>query len=734
MGRSTRTWLSLSVVSAVLLLSNKAFAYMVETHKVINKAIFGTSALTSYFKDELKLPLTSSQTFQGQDASNLLQQGGYDEDSKDSWCGPTPYPRAYNHFHDPLRGLEYAGFTPSSLNELWYDGISSILYAQYDRLATPPNLKLLQCPETVPNYWTWDKAYLYFKIALKSQYAMDREEGFAKLFTGLGHLTHLVADASVPEHTRNDAHVFRCYEDWCADNLPKVYSPIDGVPAFRDAFPPDQGIFAQTQGSAFGSGPLSPISNLWDSYPGWSQDDQGYNGALGAPERLAGLADYSNFNYFSNDTVFSGYAYPSRSGSVPYVSEVTALVGTDGTAYPDRVVFFRGRTSDNIDVPHLAAADLLYQEWSRLLPGDQRRFAAHLDDYCYKDYASNLVPRAVSYGTALVNYFFRAKFEVVAIGNQLTVKNTGTRRAKGTVTVYADVGGIQSSVFTDTIDLQPDAFWTLANPFSPPVTPGLRYLLVFDGVTENVGAITVEDKAVGGKVFTWTQQALPRTTRAHSSQLAVPGYMVPYVDNSKLSTPLWQGSRIGCSCHFVHNSPYPIQLAADMTNLELCKICHGANAVGNPSPSWSPPRILVSPDAVPPDAGPTPGVDTFNPHNGDTVSGNVQFLLEVHDQTHSTQGPIKYRMDVWDAAGSHMLVSHPQGPYSDLVSGWTWATALWFLRDWQYSEKLVWDSRAVPNGTYLFRFHPMSNPEIYLPIRTGWPAELLLTVTNTPGM
>ncbi len=133
----------------------------------------------------------------------LLQDAGVAEDSPDSRCYFTPYPRAYNHYHDPLRSWDQAGDT----NPYWYNGISGILCAQYDRLTSPPPCELLTCDVVVPNLRTWERANRYFRDGLTSRDGAAREQNLADLFTALGRLTHLVTDMSVPEHTRNDAHV-----------------------------------------------------------------------------------------------------------------------------------------------------------------------------------------------------------------------------------------------------------------------------------------------------------------------------------------------------------------------------------------------------------------------------------------------------------------------------------------------------------------------------------------------
>ncbi len=70
----------------------------------------------------------------------------------------------------------------------------------------------------------------------------EREQFFAWIFQSLGHIVHLIQDASVPAHTRNDLHMDKWlerlkyfpgflwlqlflranrepFEDWTAENL-----------------------------------------------------------------------------------------------------------------------------------------------------------------------------------------------------------------------------------------------------------------------------------------------------------------------------------------------------------------------------------------------------------------------------------------------------------------------------------------------------------------------------------
>ena len=93
-------------------------------------------------------------------------------------------PRWFNHFYDPIYNLGYKGYRTSKE------------WAQYD----------------VQEY-SWDKAIEY--------YASEEKE---KSYFVLGHILHLIEDATVPDHTRNDTHAGNDlpfgfsgnspYEDW----------------------------------------------------------------------------------------------------------------------------------------------------------------------------------------------------------------------------------------------------------------------------------------------------------------------------------------------------------------------------------------------------------------------------------------------------------------------------------------------------------------------------------------
>jgi YVTN family beta-propeller protein len=472
----------LFVIVAVAGSGNQALGYSTDTHKFINEAIFNYSGLVGYFDNEIKIPITGSQTFQGKTALVLMRDAGEAEDS---------FPRYMNHYHDPTRLLAYAGLKSGNL------GASNLVWAQGGS-------------DEWPNDRTWQRANEYFLSGLTAPGNATREQALGNLFSTLGRLTHLLADMASPAHVRDDAHpFFDGYENWSNTRLTSLDNAINGKDVFRRDFPPDNAIYTMNvvYPPSGGTEPYSTVSNLWDS--GISATDHVYNWWIGHNDRLVGLSEYTNYNYLSDDTAFTDYFYPSREEVGLWLAPRMAKDGQT-----DYLLYFKRNTSDSVLVQYLAATDLVYLDSQAPLDNSLRYVAAHSDDTCYEDYASNLVPRAVSYGTALMDYFFRGKFEVTVEGNRLTVRNLSSDYIDGSITIYADdAAGTRTAVpgFVDR------PFWRGPNEsevldgFYPGGSKDNRYTLVFRGKRQNTGTGggTNWDDVVAGKVFTWTAAPLP---------------------------------------------------------------------------------------------------------------------------------------------------------------------------------------------------------------------------------
>ena len=201
------------------------------------------------------------------------------------------------------------------------------------------------------------------------------------------------------------------------------------------------------------SNPLAPVATArltdTDRYVGG-------NPAV-TTEVLIGLAEYTNANFFSEDRVFTEndvdplkrFPYPNRSS----VTEQDFDVSVRGATVKRRYFV---KTADGATGYRLATVGLLrdYQQRFNL---DWTRFreSPALDEAVYRDYAQRLVPRAVAYSTALLDYFFRGL--VVASGTDLSFGfgNGSDEAMDGTFTLYYDDG-------SDARRPVPGAQWTRA--------------------------------------------------------------------------------------------------------------------------------------------------------------------------------------------------------------------------------------------------------------------------------
>ena len=164
---------------------NPALAYEISTHATLTEAIFDF-----YNKNfpENKIP---------EKYKDDLIKGSQEEDVPPRWL---------YHFYDPVhnRGLTWQG-------QSW---ISSKKWAQDKREQTllASNFFLAMLGEE-PIVYTWEQALKLYKKG-------DKKTAFYVL----GHILHLLEDASVPDHTRNDPHPLGSspYENFTANLKPKI--------------------------------------------------------------------------------------------------------------------------------------------------------------------------------------------------------------------------------------------------------------------------------------------------------------------------------------------------------------------------------------------------------------------------------------------------------------------------------------------------------------------------------
>lgn len=377
-----RIFISLLLVPSILLLS-KSYALEVDTHELINERIANTNiagfSLGAYLKAHLGFEQGGNEIVNKKKVFEWIKLGGRYEDTPPS---EFPYTRSFNHFHNPISNKGFKG--------LWK---SSIIWGQ-----------LPKATQVVGGDYSWHDTRDYFYKALASRNKTDRERYFADTFRGLGQLMHLVEDSSVPAHTRDDGHPFGFhYEKWVQQNYDAYNKILNITPR-----PFDKSILNSINLSA----PV-PISNIIDTnrYAG-SNLSVVYGGDIG-------ISEFTNANFFSEDTIFKNYPHPKKENTTANLVEQYAK---DGKL--DNVWYIQGYTSERL------AAYSYFNKW--LLPD---KWEYNLDGFVYEDYASQLIPRAVGYSAGLLNYFFRGEMDFTTCN---TIANNGEEDMSGWFRLFYD--------------------------------------------------------------------------------------------------------------------------------------------------------------------------------------------------------------------------------------------------------------------------------------------------------
>src|SRR3990172_142274 len=359
-----------------------------------------------------KFPTRSAQSYT---ATYLMVSGSEAEDH--------PTERSQHHFHDPLSN--------SGLDNNYYGvGIFADFLALFYPSAEQSNAGRLICSivslcepgfnlngtsaidritgkttGVYPyNYFAWPDTRHYFYNALTAKTEEDREHNFAMTFFSLGHSLHMLEDMAVPAHTRND---FLYDHIW--------HGVIHG--SYLEGYVED--------GRMVGDGSLindkitfSKLADFWDN---------------DGSHAMKGLAEYSNNNFLSEGTVFRKYGSPDWIDIERY-----EIAAEDGKT--DFVRYYRGRTSDGIDIPHLAVVGLLNPIFKFFSDKERAGQTAYLDPNCYKDYSEILIPKAAAYVSGLTEYFFRGRLAVLKDGTDgIKIKNLSAEPLQeGIIEVYYD--------------------------------------------------------------------------------------------------------------------------------------------------------------------------------------------------------------------------------------------------------------------------------------------------------
>lgn len=352
----------------------------------------------------------------------IIKDGAYAED--------IPMCRAANHFHDPIKNMGLSDVlysaadpcgiltpgpilfpcSPSAINV----GKVFLLYCAADGALSgqsyvPWSSTLTWATASGKNEWDWNNTRFYYYSALTENDPIKREENFAKTFKGLGYILHLLQDMAVPAHVRNDfvGHVVpEQFEKYVSKHSEFItqYPAIDITNA--------------------------SYTNFWDS--------DLYNGTNPAVTAFqGGLAEYTNANFLSKNTMLTEDYLPYGSYYFPYPSARSTVLWKDNT---NNKRYLR-KNSDGETVEHLAVSGLL--DWYRLKYFPQENYfrPIGLDEKCFSEYASKLIPRAVGYSAGLLNYFFRGDidiFEDTETDAGYVIENNSDEDMSGTFELWYD--------------------------------------------------------------------------------------------------------------------------------------------------------------------------------------------------------------------------------------------------------------------------------------------------------
>lgn len=258
-----------------------AIALEKETHRYLNRQIIEQrkEILSAYLNSNLGFSDGIKQILNTQELVIWVQEGGRQEDEP-------AYSGSFNHFHDPLQPWHIAGFDKTFK--------SSLIWAQDQGMIG----------SLFGGDWSWKKARDSYYKGLISVTKTEKEKNLADTFRALGQIMHLIQDASVPAHVRNDPmFTSTClvkkigkyhYEVCVNDNMQTIsLSPINF----------DKTIFNIILEA---TAPI-PIANIFDTSR-YNTDGSNPEVATGSS---IGITEYTNANFFSEGTIFQKYPHPA---------------------------------------------------------------------------------------------------------------------------------------------------------------------------------------------------------------------------------------------------------------------------------------------------------------------------------------------------------------------------------------------------------------------------------------
>ncbi|MBI4525731.1 MAG: hypothetical protein HY695_18190 [Deltaproteobacteria bacterium] len=290
----------------------------------------------------------------------------------------------------------------------------------------------------------------------------------------------------MPAHVRNDPHpISDGYEDWVPRSRNLINSLIAGPPIY-----PNQSVFSLGIPIP-DSIARESVARLWDT-------DQytGSNPAI-TSSPMIGLSEYTNANFFSDDTVLKNFPFPAKTSLT-----LRELPEPEPKKQELRRYFRKDRDGETVE--HIAVPSALY----KFLPDALKDKKIGLDSRVYEDYAKKLLPRAVGYSAALIDHFFRGQLDVDLFNDpenpgKVRVEGTNGSAEKldgGTLTIYADnAEGLRSTAqpLDPDLTIVADAGQPVSSAFFLAPEDAERFVAVYQG---KLGEEAPEGGSPGGVI------------------------------------------------------------------------------------------------------------------------------------------------------------------------------------------------------------------------------------------
>lgn len=496
----------IAFLAVVCLAHITAVALGVSTHRLINLQAAGADGERS-FDDFLRTSLGFADgraTFLDNSRLRLtiedwLGEGGEREDDRF---------RYVQHFHDPLKPWDSAG-----LSRPFGRFTSAVRWMQERDQGS-----------IFAENRSWHDARRLYYGALTEADPARREALWADLFQTLGQIMHLVVDASVPEHARNDIHLLGAvrvqpsYERWVGDRhsggtqrelefvARYLSTPIGFMEHILDLPAPAGEPVAKV-----------PVARLIDAdrYDGSNPHVTVTNGDPRAPATV-GLAEIANANFFSEDTLRGEYPHPTTAG----------LIMVNLTTPFGRVRRYFSRPAGQGLLPaNPLRAECATEAFNVRGELVQPPPYPCVDGLVWSQVAAHMLPRAVGYARGVLDYFFRGRVGVqtwrmrlgiafIQIDNLTGEEMIGVFEIFGRPNAQASGEERERTAVVNggaAATIKPFGSVTLPLTYLQPEHPTPSQILVFRG------RIGLEEDAVAAQVFTVPHVLIAQT--AHTADL-----------------------------------------------------------------------------------------------------------------------------------------------------------------------------------------------------------------------